>query len=87
MTDLENKVKVEVHRIIDPETGMPFGQIGLITGVKEQKPGAVKIDFIPTGPFCPSPSSSPQTSKPQPKKYQVPKKLWSTFMITTSKTP
>ena len=53
MTELENKVKAEVEKIIDPETGMTFGQMGLITGVKEQEPGVVKIDFIPTSPFCP----------------------------------
>ena len=53
MTELENKVKAEVEKIIDPETGMTFGQMGLITGVKEQEPGVVEIDFIPTSPFCP----------------------------------
>jgi metal-sulfur cluster biosynthetic enzyme len=53
MTELENKVKAEVEKIIDPETGMTFGQMGLITDVKEQEPGVVKIEFIPTSPFCP----------------------------------
>ena len=53
MTELENKVKAEVEKIIDPETNMTFGQMGLITDVKEQEAGVVKIDFIPTSPFCP----------------------------------
>lgn len=53
MTDLEERVKSEVEKIIDPETGLTFGQMSLITGVKEQSPGVVKIDFVPTSPFCP----------------------------------
>ena len=53
MTELENKVKGEIEKIIDPETGLTFGQMQLIQSVKEQEPGVVKIDFIPTSPFCP----------------------------------
>jgi len=53
MTALEDKVKNEVEKIIDPETGLTFGQMQLITSVKEQSPGIVKIDFLPTSPFCP----------------------------------
>jgi len=53
LSDLENKVKNEVEKIIDPETGMTFGQMELIQSVKEQEPGVVKIDFVPTSPFCP----------------------------------
>lgn len=53
MTDLENKVKAEINKIIDPETGLTFGQMELIQSVKEQEPGVVKIDFVPTSPFCP----------------------------------
>jgi metal-sulfur cluster biosynthetic enzyme len=53
MTELEGKVKGEVEKIIDPSTGLSFGQIGLITGVKEQEPGVVEIVFVPTSPFCP----------------------------------
>ena len=53
MTDLENKVKTEVEKIIDPETGMTFGQMELIQSVKEQEPGVIKIDFVPTSQFCP----------------------------------
>ena len=53
MTDLENSVRAEVEKIIDPETGMTFGQMGLITGVKEREPGVVEIEFIPTSQFCP----------------------------------
>jgi len=53
MTEIEKKIKAEVEKIVDPETGLTFGQMQLITGVKEQSPGVVKIDFIPTSPFCP----------------------------------
>lgn len=53
MTELESKVKNEIEKIIDPETGLTFGQMQLIQGVKEQEPGVVKIDFVPTSPFCP----------------------------------
>lgn len=53
MTKLKDKVKSEVEKIVDPETGLTFGQMNLITGVQEQAPGEVKIDFIPTSPFCP----------------------------------
>ena len=53
MTELEAKVKTEVEKIVDPETGMTFGQMSLIQSVKEQEPGVVKVDFIPTSPFCP----------------------------------
>lgn len=53
MTELETKVKSEVDKIVDPETGLTFGQMELIQSVKEQEPGVVKIDFVPTSPFCP----------------------------------
>ena len=53
MTELEDKVKGEIEKIIDPETGLTFGQMQLIQSVKEQEPGVVKIDFVPTSPFCP----------------------------------
>ena len=53
MAELETKVRNEVDKIIDPETGMTFGQMGLIQSVKEQEPGVIKIDFVPTSPYCP----------------------------------
>lgn len=46
-------MKNEVEKIVDPETGLTFGQMSLIQSVKEQEPGVVKIDFIPSSPFCP----------------------------------
>jgi metal-sulfur cluster biosynthetic enzyme len=53
LAELETKVKSEIEKIIDPETGLTFGQMGLIHSVKEQEPGVVKIDFVPTSPYCP----------------------------------
>jgi metal-sulfur cluster biosynthetic enzyme len=53
LTKLENKVRTEVEKIIDPETGMTFDQMKMITKVKEESPGVVRIEYIPTSPFCP----------------------------------
>jgi len=53
MTDLESKVRIEVEKIIDPETGLTFGQMKMITEVKEESPGVVRIEYVPTSPFCP----------------------------------
>jgi len=53
MTELENKVQAELEKIIDPETGLTFGQMKMITGLKEVEPGVMKIDFVPSSPFCP----------------------------------
>jgi len=52
-TELERKVRKAVEQVIDPETGLTFGQMKMITGVKEEEPGVVKIDFVPSSPFCP----------------------------------
>jgi len=53
MTELEKKVREAVEHVQDPETGMTFGEMNMITDVKEQEPGVVKIDFVPTSPVCP----------------------------------
>ena len=53
MTQLEDKVKGEVEKIIDPETGLTFGQMNLIQSVMAQEPGVLKVDFVPTSPYCP----------------------------------
>jgi len=53
LSDLENKVREAVENLVDPETGLTFGKMKMITDVKEQEPGVVKIDFIPSSPFCP----------------------------------
>ncbi len=53
MTELEDEVRTEVEKIIDPETGVTFGQMKMITEVKEESPGVVRIEYVPTSPFCP----------------------------------
>ena len=53
MTDLEERVRDEVGKVLDPETGMSFAEMQMISNVKEEEPGIVKIEFIPTSPFCP----------------------------------
>ena len=53
MTDLEDKVREEVGKVPDPETGMSFAEMEMIHSVKEESPGVVKVEFVPTSPFCP----------------------------------
>ena len=53
LTELEKTVREEVGKVQDPETGMSFAEMHMITNVKEEKPGVVKVEFIPTSPFCP----------------------------------
>jgi metal-sulfur cluster biosynthetic enzyme len=53
LTELENKVREEVGKVQDPETGMTLAEMQMITNVKEEEPGVVKVEFIPTSPFCP----------------------------------
>ena len=40
-------------KVVDPETGLTFGKMKMITMVKEEEPGVVKIDFVPSSPYCP----------------------------------
>jgi len=54
MTELEDKVREAVGQIVDPETGMTFGEMQMITNVKEEeKKGVVRVEFVPSSPFCP----------------------------------
>ena len=53
MTELETKVREETGKVKDPETGMTLAEMQMITNVKEEEPGVVKVEFIPTSPFCP----------------------------------
>ncbi len=53
MTDLEDKVRQEVGKVQDPETGQSFEEMQMIQSVKETEPGAVTVEFVPTSPFCP----------------------------------
>lgn len=53
MTELEYKVREAVGQVVDPETGMTFAEMNMIKSVKEEEPGVVKVEFIPSSPFCP----------------------------------
>jgi ATP-binding protein involved in chromosome partitioning len=53
MTELEDKVREEVGKVHDPETGQSFAEMQMITTVKEDEPGVIRVEFIPTSPFCP----------------------------------
>jgi metal-sulfur cluster biosynthetic enzyme len=53
LTELEDKVREAVGKVVDPETGLTFAEMQMITNVKEEEPGVVKVDFIPSSPFCP----------------------------------
>ena len=53
MTDLEDRVREAVGKVVDPETGLTFAEMQLISDVKEEEPGVVKVDFVPSSPFCP----------------------------------
>lgn len=53
LNDLENKVLEAVGKVVDPETGLSFAEMHMIKSVKEEAPGVVKVEFIPSSPFCP----------------------------------
>jgi len=53
MTKLENKVLVEIGKIVDLETGLTLGEMKMIRLVKETEHGVVRVDFTPTSPVCP----------------------------------
>ena len=53
MTELEDKVREAVGQVVDPETGMTFGEMQMITNVKEEETGVFKVEFVPSSPFCP----------------------------------
>jgi len=53
LSGMEKRVRAAVENVLDPETGLTFGQMNMITDVKEQEPGMFKIDFVPSSPFCP----------------------------------
>jgi metal-sulfur cluster biosynthetic enzyme len=53
LTELEDKVRDAVGQVTDPETGMTFAEMQMITNVKEEEPGVFKVEFVPSSPFCP----------------------------------
>jgi metal-sulfur cluster biosynthetic enzyme len=53
LTEMEDKVREAVGQVVDPETGMTFADMQMITSVKEQEQGVFKVEFVPSSPFCP----------------------------------
>jgi metal-sulfur cluster biosynthetic enzyme len=53
LTENEDKVREAVGQVVDPETGMSFAQMEMITLVKEEQPGVFRVEFVPSSPFCP----------------------------------
>ncbi|MCD6431933.1 iron-sulfur cluster assembly protein [Candidatus Bathyarchaeota archaeon] len=53
LTDLEDKVREAVGKVVDVETGLTFAEMHMITGVKEEAPGIIRVDFVPSSPYCP----------------------------------
>jgi metal-sulfur cluster biosynthetic enzyme len=53
LTELEDKVRETVGKVVDLETGLTFSEMHMITSVKEEEPSVVKVDFVPSSPFCP----------------------------------
>jgi len=46
-------VREAVGKVVDPETGLTFAEMHMITNVKEEEPSVVKVYFTPSSPFCP----------------------------------
>jgi metal-sulfur cluster biosynthetic enzyme len=53
LTELEDRVREAVGKVVDPETGLTFAEMHLIANVKEKESGTVNVEFIPSSPFCP----------------------------------
>jgi len=53
LTELEDKVREAVGKVVDPETGLTFADMQMIMNVKEENSGVVKVEFVPSSPFCP----------------------------------
>jgi metal-sulfur cluster biosynthetic enzyme len=53
LSEIEKQVRAAVEQVIDPETGLTFGQMNMITNISQSELGVFKIDFVPSSPFCP----------------------------------
>ncbi len=50
--ELEKAVREAVGKLIDPETGLTFDEMGIIKEVRVEG-GSVEVVYRPTSPFCP----------------------------------
>jgi metal-sulfur cluster biosynthetic enzyme len=53
LTNIIGEVTKSVNDILDPETGLTLGAMELIQKIEEREQGALRIEFVPTSPFCP----------------------------------
>ena len=53
MSEIVHLVTDKVKELIDPETGLTFGEMELIQKIEEVEPGNINIEFTPTNPYCP----------------------------------
>lgn len=65
-----------VGKVVDPETGLTFAEMHMITNVKERESGVVNVDFIPSSPFCPIAFKLAMDIKNAARKLMVLRKPW-----------
>jgi len=53
LSEVVEEVARRVKEMIDPETGLTFGDMELIQKIEEKEKGVLSIEFVPTSPFCP----------------------------------
>ena len=53
MSEIVQNVTEKLNELVDPETGLTFGEMELVQKVEETAPGVLNIEFIPTNPYCP----------------------------------
>ena len=51
MRDIE-EVSKRVNDTIDPETGLTLGDMELKARAEEKEDGGLRMEFVPTDPFC-----------------------------------
>lgn len=52
MEDLRKKLEDELNKIIDPELGLGLIDAGIVRKI-DIEGGKVKVEIMPTAPFCP----------------------------------
>ena len=53
MSEIVQNITKKVNDLIDPETGLTFGDMELIQKIEEVKSGIFNIEFKPTNEYCP----------------------------------
>ena len=53
MSAIAETVRGKVGKLVDPETGMTFDEMGLVQEIREVAPGVIEVNFRPSSPICP----------------------------------